>query len=135
MIWTVQQLKRLKKEDLIELYLDLQFKETTIVKPRVSKKETIVISEFFWNDGQGKKIVEISGKKFSIKYENTNGTPLGFNYKFSASIMKEDGTWSYVAEKKDINYLQCSYTDNNTHRMEDAIVFIEKMIKYLEKIY
>ena len=135
MIWTMQQLKRLKKEDLIELFLDLQSRGTPVAKSGIVKKETIIISEFFWNGAQGKKIVEISGKKFSIIYDNTNGFPLGFNYKFSASVMLDSGTWEYVAEKKDINYSQCSYVSSELARKEDAGIFIEKMIKYLEKIY
>jgi hypothetical protein len=135
MIWTMQQLKQLKKEDLIELFLDLQSQGTNS-SPKISaKKETKVISEFLWNGSQGKKIVEISGKKFSIVYDNTNGFPLGFNYKFSASVMKDDGTWNYVAEKKDIVYSECSYVSNESERKEDAKKFIEEMIKYLEKIY
>lgn len=135
MLWTMPQLKRLKKEDLIELFLDLQSKEIPSTKLGISKKETIIISDFLWNGYQGKKIVEISGKKFSIIYDNTNGFPLGFNYKFSASIMKEDGTWEHVAEKKDINYSECSYVSNVDIREKDAKTFIEEMIKYLEKIY
>lgn len=36
------------------------------------------------------RFVEHNNKKFKLTYDNRNGTPLGFDYRFKADILKED---------------------------------------------
>lgn len=44
------------------------------------------------------RFVEHNNKKFKLTYDNRNGTPLGFDYRFKADILKED-TWNIIAGK------------------------------------
>ena len=44
------------------------------------------------------RFVEHNNKKFKLTYDNRNGTPLGFDYRFKADILKED-TWNTIREK------------------------------------
>ena len=35
------------------------------------------------------RFVEHNNKKFKLTYDNRNGTPLGFDYRFQAEILKD----------------------------------------------
>lgn len=132
-MFTKERLEKMAKQDLVSMIMLLQANGMT---PMVDeKKGTEVIEDFTWNSPQGHKIVKINGKKFKIFYDNSNGSPLGFNYKFSASVMEDSGKWAYVAEKKDIGYKTVSYVSDHDERKADAIKFIDAMQKHLEKIY
>jgi hypothetical protein len=79
---------------------------------------------------------ELNGEKFQIRYELSNGSPLGFNYKMClAQYSKNDGKWNYL---EDIGVLSMSkpipsYFSNQAaaHAME----FFTKMEMRLNKIY
>ena len=65
------------------------------------------------------RFVEHNNKKFKLTYDNRNGTPLGFDYRFKADILKED-TWNTIAGKNDIEFEQISYVSDKTRLIEDS---------------
>ena len=132
-MFTQDRLEKMTKKDLVSMILLIQSNQGLTALP--TEKATEVIQEFKWNKPRGDKIVKINGKKFKVFYDNSNGSPLGFNYKFSASVMEDSGKWSYVAEKEDIGYTTVSYVSDESSRKADAENFCEAMITYLEKIY
>lgn len=133
--FTKDHLQKLSKSDLIEVILSAQNVEAPA--PLVETKETEVIQAFQFNHNKGDKILKIDGKKFKIYFESSNGSPLGFNYNRSASVMNESGSWDYVAEGKDINFdmQDCSYVSDTATKMKTAKRFMDEMTKYLEKVY
>lgn len=43
------------------------------------------------------------GRKFKFVYENSNGTPCGFDHKHCILFFDEEGgTWNYIADKSEI---------------------------------
>lgn len=85
------------------------------------------------------KIIEFHNKKFTITFEVSNGSPLGFNYKKCIDILGEDGLWHHVADVKRIypslhkDYPEvCNYY-NDCLRAGDA--FIKKCYKYIKLLY
>lgn len=98
-------------------------------------------TEFISNSKNGiTKLIryyELNGKKFRIQYENSNGSPLGFNSKKCLDQYSEnDARWNHL---EDISVLKMfnacpSYFDmggSKQHCME----FFRKMEAHLVKIY
>ncbi len=132
-MFTETALQKFKKTDLINMILLIQSGKSLSSLPTENGIE--IIHDFSWNGRLAQKIIKINGKKFKIEYDNRNGSPLGFDYRFSSSVMDDNGTWKYVAETKEINYMPCSYVCDEDKRKQDAINFIDAMQKHLEKIY
>ena len=70
------------------------------------------------------RFVEHNNKKFKLTYDNRNGTPLGFDYRFKADILKED-TWNTIAGKNDIEFEQISYVSDKTRLLENLKIWNE----------
>ncbi|MCT7634748.1 hypothetical protein N5U36_04745 [Aliarcobacter butzleri] len=73
-------------------------------------------------------------KKFKLTYDNRNGTPLGFDYRFKADILKED-TWNTIAGKNDIEFEQISYVSDKTRLIEDSKRFFKMMEEHISLMY
>lgn len=130
-MYTETQLKKLTKADLIKIILTSNLSSNVTSNSTSSVK---VIQDFTWNGVTGIKIISINDKKFKINYDNSNGHPLGFNYKFSASVLTENNGWKYVAEAKNIGYKPTRYFSSEEERHRDAIRFVKHMQEYLEKV-
>ena len=91
-----------------------------------------------YQDGVTKqtKTYKLGSNKFQIRYENSNGFPLGFNYKKCLmQYSEEKAEWSRL---EDISVLTMSfptpsyYSAESPRHMEE---FFEKMEERLIKIY
>ncbi|MGJ0286930.1 hypothetical protein [Aliarcobacter cryaerophilus] len=80
------------------------------------------------------RFVEHNNKKFKLTYDNRNGTPLGFDYRFKADILKED-TWNIIAGKNDIEFEQISYVSDKTRLIEDSKRFFKMMEEHISLMY
>ena len=80
------------------------------------------------------RFVEHNNKKFKLTYDNWNGTPLGFDYRFKADILKED-TWNTIAGKNDIEFEQISYVSDKTRLIEDSKRFFKMMEEHISLMY
>ena len=80
------------------------------------------------------RFVEHNNKKFKLTYDNRNGTPLGFDYRFKADILKED-TWNTIAGKNDIEFEQISYVSDKTRLIEDSKRFFKMMEEHISLMY
>ncbi|RZV13395.1 hypothetical protein D3M61_07760 [Aliarcobacter butzleri] len=80
------------------------------------------------------RFIEHNNKKFKLTYDNRNGTPLGFDYRFKADILKED-TWNTIAGKNDIEFEQISYISDKTRLIEDSKRFFKMMEEHISLMY
>ena len=80
------------------------------------------------------RFVEHNNKKFKLTYDNRNGTPLGFDYRFKADILKED-TWNTIAGKNDIEFEQISYVSDKTRLIDDSKRFFNIMEEHISLTY
>ena len=80
------------------------------------------------------RFVEHNNKKFKLTYDNRNGTPLGFDYRFKADILKED-TWNTIAGKNDIEFEQISYVSDKMKLIEDSKRFFKMMEEHISLMY
>ncbi|QEZ88369.1 hypothetical protein ACIB15232_0174 [Aliarcobacter cibarius] len=80
------------------------------------------------------RFVEHNNKKFKLTYDNRNGTPLGFDYRFKAEILKDD-TWKTIAGKDDIEFQQISYISEKTKLIEDSKRFFKMMEEHISLMY
>ncbi|WP_418181426.1 hypothetical protein ACNSOM_08620 [Aliarcobacter lanthieri] len=80
------------------------------------------------------RFIEYNNKKFKLTYDNRNGTPLGFDYRFKADILKED-TWNTIAGKNDIEFEQISYVSDKTRLIEDSKRFFKMMEEHISLMY
>lgn len=80
------------------------------------------------------RFIEHNNKKFKLTYDNRNGTPLGFDYRFKADILKED-TWNTIAGKNDIEFEQISYVSDKTRLLEDSKRFFKMMEEHISLMY
>jgi hypothetical protein len=80
------------------------------------------------------RFVEHNNKKFKLTYDNRNGTPLGFDYRFQAEILKDD-TWKTIAGKNDIEFKEISYVSDKSRLLEDSKRFFKMMQKHISLMY
>ena len=80
------------------------------------------------------RFVERNNKKFKLTYNNRNGSPLGFDYRFQAEILKDD-TWKTIAGKNDISFEQISYVSDKPKLIEDSKRFFKMMEEHLSLMY
>jgi len=80
------------------------------------------------------RFVEHNNKKFKLTYDNRNGTPLGFDYRFQAEILKDD-TWKTIAGKNDISFEQISYVSDKPKLIEDSKRFFKMMQEHISLMY
>lgn len=82
-------------------------------------------------------VISYNDHKFQIYTAHTNGTPLGFNYKCSLSIMTPSGTWSHIADNLELGFewdnLYWSHDEQKKAQVaQDAY---ERFIKYVKAVY
>jgi len=81
------------------------------------------------------KTYSLNGEKFQIRYENSNGSPLGFNYKMClAQYSKAEGKWNNLEDIKvfDMGPIPSYYSRDCLTHMK---LFFKKMEERLTKIY
>ena len=84
------------------------------------------------------RIYEWNGRKFKINFEHTNGTPCGFNYKCSVSIMNSDGEWKYLEDDLSLGlgWHNMYYQDNNDKGISEVNKTAEKgFLNYIKTVY
>jgi len=113
---------------------------TSTKQTDMAKIKKIDETEFINNTNKGvtkqTRTYELNGEKFQIRYELSNGSPLGFNYKMClAQYSKADGKWNNL---EDISVLKMngpipSYFSSSAKA--HALEFFTKMEARLVKIY
>lgn len=78
------------------------------------------------------KIFEWVGKKFQIRFQHTNGAPIGFNYKCALSIMTELGNWSHLVDNRQLNikWKNCYVYRRDDQREMDYVKSINNVAEY-----
>lgn len=99
------------------------------------------VSDFktLWVNDNPKNYTEIfafNGKKFRMKFEHSNGTPCGFNYKSSLAIMTPDGTFSNLIDNHDVGIIWTNHYVGESTRCKtenDRVAFAFR--KYIKAVY
>ena len=85
---------------------------------------------------------EYKGKVFKFTFENSNGTPLGYDYKHSVRVFNQDADeWKNLGDKQDIGAFATQHIDyanyfgNGTKLMQGARAFMEACKEYVKAIY
>lgn len=106
-------------------------------------KELVLIDStlFISDDRKGvtkqTKTYELNGEKFQIRYENSNGFPMGFNSKKClAQYSKEKGQWNNLEDigVLDMSMKTPSYFDMQVSK-KHCEEFFNKMEQRLAKVY
>lgn len=83
---------------------------------------------------------DYKGKKFRFTFENSNGTPCGFDYKHCIDVFTND-QWQHVADKNDIDAFvkgECNYADYYATIYEYgkwSRAFTDACIEYIKVLY
>lgn len=83
-------------------------------------------------------IYEWNGRKFKIRFEHTNGSPCGFNYKCAVSVMTPAGEWSNLEDNMSlgIEWQNMYYNGDNDPRIAEANKNAEKVfLNYIKTVY
>lgn len=84
------------------------------------------------------EIFRFNEHKFKINFEHSNGTPCGFNYKCSLSIMLPDGTFHYLVDNHDLeigwknNYIS---SENSVETSNMNRIAQREFKNYVNKVY
>lgn len=92
------------------------------------------------------KLVELwdfNGKKFRFTFENSNGTPCGFDYKHCVDVFNiAEDSWKHVGDKNDILpfangvEIDCvNYFGNGRQLIQGAHYFIQACLEYIKVLY
>lgn len=81
------------------------------------------------------QFVEHKDMKFRITYNNCNGSPQGFDYRFKAEMLSSDEGWVVIAGKSDIGFENCSYVQADNVIFKEAQSFFAEMRKHIELLY
>lgn len=109
----------------------------------MARKQIKLVSELVRNYDrfQGKteviQILAFNGFKFRIRFEASNGSPLGFNYKKCLSVLT-NGKWEYVADYHEIApdmYSLFGGDNYFTNQLPIADYFIRKCREYIKNVY
>lgn len=102
---------------------------SNIVDPKNGKTRVVTLWEY-------------KGRKFRFVFENTNGTPCGFDYKHCIDVFKiNDDEWKHLADKKDIlAFAKCEincveYYGSPYVLGKASRDFTEACIEYLKALY
>lgn len=84
-----------------------------------------------------------NGMKFRFTFENSNGTPCGFDYKHCVDVFNVDaGEWKHIGDKRDIMAfakgvdIDCSsYYGNGRKIMQGAQYFMDACLEYVKALY
>lgn len=111
---------------------------TTTKKPKlvVLDESPLIIN---YNKGVTKqtKIYKLGDEKFRIRYENSNGTPLGFNNKMCLSqYSKTDAKWNHLEDIKVLSVFVNEIPSYYSHKCESHMKqFFKEMEDRLVKVY
>ena len=108
--------------------------ETLIIKIKEQGKIKMKIIKEVANNSAILRFVEHNNKKFKLTYDNRNGTPLGFDYRFQAELLKDD-VWKTIAGKNDIEFKEISYVSDKPRLLEDSKRFFKMMEEHLSLMY
>ena len=112
------------------------------VKPKAPAKPKLVLLDEtpLVNNSQGgltrqTKTYSLNGEKFQIRFENSNGSPMGFNYKMCLrQYSKAEGKWNNLEDIKVLGMGPIpSYYSHDT--LSFMKTFFKKMEERLVKIY
>lgn len=85
---------------------------------------------------------EFMGKKFKFTFENSNGTPCGWDYKHSIKVFNTDSDeWKNIADKSEIlsyskTHIDCANYFGNAYSLEQgAKKFMEACKLYVNDLY
>lgn len=85
---------------------------------------------------------EYMGKKFKFTFENSNGTPCGFDYKHCIKVFSlGKDEWSNIADKNEILSFAdgkidcCNYYGNARTLEQGAVRFMEACKQYVKALY
>lgn len=85
---------------------------------------------------------EYKGKVFKFTFENSNGTPCGYDYKHSVSVFnQQQDEWKRLGDKDDIKAfatqpIDCvNYYGNGAQLMRGARAFMEACKGFVAAIY
>ena len=106
----------------------------------MAKFKLIDETEFIHDTNKGitkqTRTYNLNGEKFRIRYENSNGLPMGFNYKMCLSqYSKSGGCWKNL---EDIDVLKMSGPTPSYYSSsakDHALEFFQKMEERMVKIY
>ena len=97
--------------------------------------ETPLVNDLHRGITKQTKTYSLNGEKFQIRFENSNGSPMGFNYKMClAQYSKSDGKWNNLEDIKVLNLgpIPSYYSAESNHYMK---TFFKLMEERLVKIY
>jgi hypothetical protein len=97
--------------------------------------ETPLVNDLHRGITKQTKTYSLNGEKFQIRFENSNGSPMGFNYKMClAQYSKADGKWNNLEDIKVLNLgpIPSYYSAESNHYMQK---FFKLMEERLVKIY
>lgn len=88
------------------------------------------------------KLVEYKGKKFLYMFENSNGTPCGFDYKHCIKVFNtESDEWKNLADKDLINPFAdgvidyVNYFGSSVRLSSGALLFMDACDRFVKMLY
>lgn len=81
------------------------------------------------------RFIKHNNNMFRLTYDNRNGSPLGFDYRFQAEIKNSDNLWKVIAGTSDIGFHPISYVSDIKERQNDAKRFFNLMCEHIILIY
>lgn len=82
------------------------------------------------------KTYSLNGERFQIRYENSNGSPLGFNYKMCLSqYSKSESKWNNLEDIKVLGELSQIPSYYSRECFSHMTLFFKRMEERLVKIY
>ena len=85
---------------------------------------------------------EYNGKKFKFIFTNSNGTPLGFDYKHCIDVFNvNNDSWQHLADKSDIlafsnHDIDCSSYYGSAEKLDlSRRYFMDACCEYLKVLY
>jgi len=98
--------------------------------------ETLFIHDTSKGVTKQTKTYRLENEKFQIHYENSNGSPMGFNSKMSLrQYSKEKATWNTLEDISVLNMSSRIPSYYSSDAKKHCIEFFQKMEERLVKIY
>lgn len=86
---------------------------------------------------------DFNGRKFRFTFENSNGTPCGFDYKHCVDVFNvTEDAWKHIGDKRDILAfakgveIDCvNYYGNSRKLIQSAQYFMDACLEYVKALY
>lgn len=104
----------------------------------MAKRPKLTVIQEIYKDSYSEyyALYEFSSYKFKITCRFRSGEPLGFDTNHCISVLKPDGTWANVADRKEIMpNVGNEYHDLISTKMVKTTAFVDAAIKYIKLIY